>query len=153
MRFEEADKSINVTNIPTTFVYFLLKHNEVVYVGQTKKGMSRPLVHKYDKDFDEIYIMPCDEEMLDLVESEYIVKYSPLYNKTIKSGGYYLLRRARDVVRSVCNMPDYTLRHLKSDCFDLGIAIAIIGGKMYIAHNDLQNIMDAYEGITWQYSE
>ena len=150
MRFEEIDKSINVTNIPTTFVYFLLKCNEVVYVGQTKKGMTRPLVHKYDKDFDEIYIMPCGEKMLDLVESEYIVKYSPLYNKALKSGCCHSLRQARNLIRNTCNLPDYTIRHLRDDCYDLKIIPATINGKAYITHDDLQNIMNVYEGIIWQ---
>ena len=57
MKFCE-DESM-VTTIPkcaSNCVYFLLKDNEVVYVGQTAQGIVRLFSHR-DKDFDEIKII------------------------------------------------------------------------------------------------
>ena len=54
-----------------TFIYFLCKDKEVIYVGQTKQGLYRPFSHT-DKDFDEIMIYNCEEKELDNIENEYI---------------------------------------------------------------------------------
>lgn len=153
MRFEENDKTIDVSSYPETFVYFLTRRGEVVYVGQTKKGMARPLAHKYDKDFDGIYIMPCDVKMLDFVESEYIVKYKPEYNKTVGSENYYSLIKTRNTIRRKCNQQSYTINNLKSDCRDLEIVPVVIDCVAYIKREDVLRIINSYEGITWQYSE
>lgn len=65
------------------FVYFLLKDGEVVYVGQTREGVTRPYSHK-DKDFDTVRIIKCEIDELDYLEEKYIVKYKPIYNGTLK---------------------------------------------------------------------
>lgn len=153
MKFEEYSNTIDVSKFPQTFVYFLLKGDEVVYVGQTRNGMARPLSHKANKDFDSIYIMPCDEKMLGIVEGQYIVKYNPMYNKTLDSESYYSMLRARNMMRRICNLADYTISTLKKDCKELGITTVTLNRVTYIRREDLLKIMSAYEGITWQYSE
>lgn len=146
MKFEETDKTINATGIPETFVYFLVRRGEVVYVGQTKKGMMRPLAHRYDKDFDEVYIMPCDEKNLDFIESEYIVKYKPEYNKTIGGEGYYSLMKARNTIRKKCNQQSYSIRDLKNDCAAIGAKPETINCVAYIKIEDVQKIVSTYGG-------
>lgn len=141
MKFEENDKTIDVTGYPETFVYFLTRFGEVVYVGQTKNGMSRPLSHKYDKDFDGIYIMPCEENMLDFAEDKYIVKYKPEYNKTIKGAGYYSLMKARNTIRKICNKQNYSIRDLKQDCKEIGAVLEVIDCAVYIKTEDVQTII------------
>ena len=153
MRFEENDKAIDVTGYPETFVYFLTRRGEVVYVGQTRKGMARPLSHKYDKDFDGIYIMPCEENMLDFVESKYIVKYKPEYNKTLNLEYYYSLLKARNTIRRKSNQPSYSITDLKRDFRRMGIIPEIVDGVLYIKTDDVLKIINSYEVITWQYSE
>lgn len=80
MRFEEEDY-IDLTNTPTTFIYFLLQDDEVVYVGQTKRGLARVYHHMRDKRFNKIYIIECDISELDYWETFYMFKYKPIYNK------------------------------------------------------------------------
>lgn len=80
MKFEEENYT-DVTKIPSVFIYFLLMDDEVVYVGQTKNGTSRIQAHKYNKDFNKVYVIECCEEDLDYLENEFILKYDPKYNK------------------------------------------------------------------------
>lgn len=80
MKFEEKD-FIDLTNIPTTFIYFLVQNQNVVYVGQTTKGLSRVYEHLSSKQFSNIYVIPCDKSDLDYLEDFYIFKYAPIYNK------------------------------------------------------------------------
>ena len=58
------------------FIYFLLKQKEVVYVGQTTRGIARPLFHlSSNKVFDEIKIIYCEEKDLNDYECFFIEKY------------------------------------------------------------------------------
>ena len=59
MKFEEGSY-IDLTDIPKCFIYFLIDNEEVVYVGQTTKGLSRVEVHHKDKLFDRVYAILCD---------------------------------------------------------------------------------------------
>lgn len=70
-----------------TFVYFLLKNKKIVYVGQTTNGLNRIKQHLLDcnKDFDDFKILKCDESELEELESNYIIKYNPIYNKHLNS--------------------------------------------------------------------
>lgn len=79
MKFEEIN-FIDITNEPTTFIYFLLQDEEVVYVGQTTKGTARIIAHR-DKQFNNVYIIKCTDDELDYLENEFILKYNPIYNK------------------------------------------------------------------------
>lgn len=61
-------------------IYFLLKKNEVVYVGQSTQGLIRAINHK-EIDFDTLYYIKCKTDQLNMLEDEYIYKYLPKYNK------------------------------------------------------------------------
>ncbi len=61
-------------------VYFLLKEMEVVYVGQSSRGMIRCFEH-LNIDFDSLTFIKCDKDQLDYLEDFYIAKYLPKYNK------------------------------------------------------------------------
>lgn len=81
MKYEgTCDLELNVNDAFCPCVYFLLKGDEVVYVGKTTNGIGRVFAHMKEKDFDNIKIkrMPIDE--LDLAEARYISKYNPRYN-------------------------------------------------------------------------
>lgn len=92
MKFEE-DNFIDLTNVPLVFVYLLTLKDEVVYVGQTTKGLSRCYHHIFhsEKVFDNIQVFPCDEVDLDYFESFYIIKYNPIYNKILDNPGIFKL--------------------------------------------------------------
>lgn len=67
------------------WIYFLIKDDEIVYVGQTIRGMHRIKVHQFEgkKDFDSFSYLVCDKNELDYWESRYILKYDPKYNSQI----------------------------------------------------------------------
>ena len=80
----KSDNSINFIG-----VYFLIdEKNKIVYVGQTKAGMSRIISHKQDKTFQEYKYLPCEEKYLNIIEAFFIGKFKPKYNKRIPYVGF-----------------------------------------------------------------
>lgn len=67
-------------------VYFLVKGDRVVYVGQSTNLSMRIASHATTKDFDSVAYVPCLREDLDLVESLYIHVLRPCENGTHISG-------------------------------------------------------------------
>lgn len=63
-------------------IYFLVKGNKVVYVGQSISPLSRIGTHGLDehKDFDRAYIFPVPRSLLDSVEGALIRWLRPPYN-------------------------------------------------------------------------
>lgn len=78
-------KSVN-TNSSKSGIYFLLKGEEVVYVGKATNFIDRLIAHIDDKDFDSYSVVECSKDEIDELETEYIYEYMPIYNKTINSG-------------------------------------------------------------------
>jgi hypothetical protein len=73
--------------VKNKYVYFLKKNGEVVYVGQTQataiNRANRPNSHQ-DKDYDSFDIIKIDDSMdINIVESYYIMKHKPKYNKSL----------------------------------------------------------------------
>jgi len=60
-------------------VYFLIKSGQVVYVGQSVNVHARIASHT-DKDFDAFAYVPCEQHMLDKLESLYIHCLRPPLN-------------------------------------------------------------------------
>jgi len=60
-------------------VYFLVKDNRVVYVGQSVHISARLADHSKTKDFDSYAFIRCGKEKLDMLESLYIHALSPEY--------------------------------------------------------------------------
>ena len=65
---------------PQCGVYFLIKNEEIVYVGQSINVHSRITQHLASKDFDSVSFIACEKEHLDLLESMYILAFSPKLN-------------------------------------------------------------------------
>jgi hypothetical protein len=61
-------------------VYFLLKDEVVVYVGQSSNVSSRIKAHKADKDFDTFKVLECEEHELNATEALLIKAFIPKYN-------------------------------------------------------------------------
>ena len=79
MKFQENGKIFEYCNIQNG-IYFLLKNDEVVYIGKSTRGFSRIGEHK-NKDFNKYAILEIkDKNMLNFYESKYILKYQPKYN-------------------------------------------------------------------------
>lgn len=141
MKFAETKDVITIPNYKNVFVYFLLLNKEVVYVGQTRNGLVRPLSHK-DKVFDEIKIMYCKEKDLDLTEDLYIKKYMPYYNKNANYNMNYSLHRARNKIRSLFNDNSFNLPKLKRIIKALNIQVYMIDSKPYINVEDYKKIVE-----------
>jgi hypothetical protein len=67
------------------FIYFLLKNNRVVYVGQSNNNvLGRISSHLKDKEFDEVYYKSFSvENVMDEYEKKFIMKYRPKFNKEV----------------------------------------------------------------------
>ena len=65
-------------------VYFLVKDNVVVYVGQSKVTLARIGTHYAEgyKDFDRVYYLPTPPSDLLRVEGEFIKSLDPVLNRT-----------------------------------------------------------------------
>jgi predicted GIY-YIG superfamily endonuclease len=138
---DEIELTINVPDTPKTFIYFLLQDDEVVYVGQTRQGLTRPFQHN-DKEFNVVKIMPCDREKLDITENYYINKYKPKYNKTMAIANEYTLERARNEIRKLFNCNDYTIRDLKQHLKVLNIRPFIRNKDICIDVEDMNALIN-----------
>jgi hypothetical protein len=61
-------------------VYFLIKDESVVYVGQSTNIAQRIANHKATKDFDTFTYIQCKPENLNTIEAMYIDRLKPKYN-------------------------------------------------------------------------
>jgi hypothetical protein len=79
---KEIPKSHNIMNRKSRIVYILWKNSKVVYVGQSKTGLSRPYEHT-NKEWDQLsYVEVNETHNLNLIEMFFIRKYKPKYNKS-----------------------------------------------------------------------
>lgn len=132
MKFEENDIAITLPQFKKEFIYFLIKNNIVVYVGQTKKqGIKRPLSH-IDKNYDEIKIIYYDITDIDYMEDYYIKKYKPIYNKTISYSQNYTLLKVRNLLRKILNNNSITKATIKKYIKIYNINTFEINKKIYI---------------------
>lgn len=80
MIFDEKNAILFDNEYSYSCIYFLIKNNVVVYVGKTINGKWRIKQHKYDKDYDKVYIIKCKSDDLMELEDKYMMKYKPRYN-------------------------------------------------------------------------
>jgi hypothetical protein len=72
-------------------IYFLIRNEKIVYVGQSIAFGARMQQHLNGKKiFDSIAHIDVYEEDLGDVEAFYIVKFNPEYNKTLPPNNLYL---------------------------------------------------------------
>lgn len=61
-------------------VYFLIKNNKIVYIGQSKNLSNRIADHIEEKDFDKYTWLEIKIENLDYYESYFYYKFKPELN-------------------------------------------------------------------------
>lgn len=103
-------------------VYALLRKGEVVYVGQSKRPMTRIYSHVHKRGklspwkpgirerkvgfaFDGIWVRPCMLSELDGLEQEMIRKYQPKHNKNYNG----ILKIPVELRTLIENMPIYPI--------------------------------------------
>ena len=155
MQFNDDNKAL--LDIPKSiftgcFIYFLLQGDEVVYVGQTTRGICRPVEHIRNKEFTDIKMIPCTEDKLSESESYYIDKYKPMYNKrdwvSSSAGvGHILLYTARNKIRQRTVAKDITVPQLKRLIKEHGYTLKEFRGKLYISDSDLEDLMYRWIGV------
>lgn len=69
--------SNSIPAFPKCGVYFLIKNDEIVYVGRTADLVRRLETHKRWKDFDRVFYIECPREELNELEKRYIRKFAP----------------------------------------------------------------------------
>lgn len=146
MVFNETNNEvITLNHMPQTMIYFLLDKAEVVYVGQTTNGVGRPFQHAKDKKFDSVKIIPCPKEKLDEMESVYITKYNPKYNRILNRAAYTRLITARNELRER-GCDNYTIPKLKRDAKELNIEFVSFNGNQYIKTCDIERLFAKVKG-------
>lgn len=139
MKFEEKN-AIEIKLPQKCFVYFLIKNEVVVYVGQTKNGLIRPLSHK-NKEYDTLKIINCKNNELNTIEDFFIKKYNPKYNKKINSSSDYSLITAKKKLRLYFNTNEITLFTIKKIITELNITTYKYYKITYISKEDLKKIL------------
>src|SRR5260221_6238102 len=93
---------INMPSMLRPGIYALVGEGVVVYIGQSKKPLSRVEAHRslWGRKqrssapgwlpikailFDEVHVLPCRVEDLDIVERAMIDLYKPKYNMKLKT--------------------------------------------------------------------
>jgi hypothetical protein len=76
------NKSILVPMKMSSYIYFLLVGDNIVYIGQTNQILDRIQQHMFsDKSFDYVSIFEVDRKKLNEVEQLYIYLFNPYLNK------------------------------------------------------------------------
>ena len=141
MKFEEIDNVIDIPIYDKCFVYFLLQNDDVVYVGQTHKGLTRPLQHT-DKVFNRIKIIYCDPRFHDLAEDVYIEKYKPIYNTFCNYKYDYSLHRIRNSIRRILDDKNFNLADLRNILSTLNISTQREGDSEKVTFYDYVKILN-----------
>ena len=71
---------------PTSGVYFFIKDQCIVYVGQSKDVFARIPTHKKRKLFDQVVFIPVPKDDLLRVERAFIRVVAPVYNDKRHTG-------------------------------------------------------------------
>jgi len=71
-------------------IYFLIKSNKIIYVGQSHDVQYRLQKHFMEKDFDGYYILECPKKYLSSLEAYFIIKFElELNDYTVPSNPIY----------------------------------------------------------------
>jgi len=63
-------------------IYFLIHNDDIVYIGQSIDIPNRIRQHRGHYPFDKVHYLEVNKNELTRIEKEYILKYTPRYNKT-----------------------------------------------------------------------
>lgn len=140
------------------FIYFLIKDNKVVYVGQSNKNvLDRISSHLKDKVFDEVYYKSFSvENVMDTYEKKFIMKYRPKFNKEVIHEG---IKYAFFDLKTETTI-DWTIEEASENIgCSKSVILNLLGGhskslyKRYVLeankpeHTNFRNVLDTHTGI------
>lgn len=152
-----------ITNHKYYFIYFLLRNNKVVYVGQSNNNvLNRISNHLKDKEFDEVYYKSFSvENVMDEYEKKFIMKYRPKFNKEIIYKGirynFFDLKTEEIITLTIGEFMDLT------GC-SYATAVGLLNGNRksvynrYVLednkpeHSNFRNVLDTHTGEINRYN-
>lgn len=140
---EILKNKISIKSINMSGVYFLIKGNEIVYIGKTTKGYSRIYQHLYQKtkDFDYYFYASLPLDKIDEYENKYIIMFTPKYNNILPKGNTMdaIQKRIKEM-----KLKDYSYHYvynIKKIINELKIKpITEINNKKYYSNEDVEKI-------------
>jgi hypothetical protein len=119
-------------------VYCLIHNDEVVYVGQSRKGLARAYAHD-EFGWERIFIVPCaSQEELDSVESQHIAALKPRHNASLRGDFISLNALKADIGKTIYEIK----RAIRTE----RVATTAFNCKTYINKNDILKIVQACNG-------
>lgn len=67
---------------PICGVYFLLRGEDIIYIGQSRNVQQRLASH-HKIGYTSFYVHTCHDAYLDSLEAEYILKFKPEFNSNV----------------------------------------------------------------------
>lgn len=93
----ESAKQIKLPIGEHPCVYFLIKDEEIVYVGQTWNVYARIGAHIKSKEFDSVFMIDVHPSEMSNIEAAYILKFNPVCNKILPASDFITEKRARGI--------------------------------------------------------
>jgi len=134
----QRKKEVNLCN---PCIYFLILNNEIVYVGQSVTPINRIYAHATDKtkNFDSYVLIECDLDKLDFYETEYIIKFNPIYNQQLPANSYY---KGFSGLKNLYNIKDKDIKEIVQQ---YNLQIYLIGNKHYIRLREFNKAFKKYQ--------
>lgn len=109
-------------------IYFLFDGSLIVYIGQSRTGLTRVQAHASSKKYTHFAWIPCPVHLLNNTEAYYILKFKPKYNLSLPGNEVY--KKPKEAVK----MHGMTMREAREwiENFD-DIPVHEFGGNEYIA--------------------
>lgn len=141
MKFEEDRNITTVPNVCKPIIFFLLDDGEVVYIGQSKNGL-RSAYQDTTRVFDSVSFFTCEEDELDKIQADMILKYQPRYNRTLPGRIYFSFRKTRELVRQDPSFKTFSLFDLKKMIKKIGLTVYAFDGVSYINAESFEKILN-----------
>lgn len=111
-----------------SMIYFLFDGDELVYIGQSRYGISRVQAHIELKAFTHYTWIPCPVHLLNNTEAYYILQFKPKYNLSLPGNEVY------KTPKEAARMYSMTISEARERVTNFDdIPVHGIGGSEYIA--------------------
>ena len=146
MKYEDQQAHVAVSNtidilqlprhdVPlVTGIYFLIKDEKVVYVGQSVDIFTRVCAHRA-KDFDSFTFLVYPRHLLNLAEASYIQRFNPAMNGSLPQQNFFfsLAQLKRHL--------GWDMRKVKRHIRENGIPTRRRGNTLYCVAADFLNMI------------